>query len=68
MGSFAVIVMFFKGWVDFVGGLGFCMGWRRADLTTFMFVVPLLMLCHFTFCNSFIFILRSQASDRYSNG
>lgn len=44
MGSFTVIVMFYEGWVDFVGGFGFGMRWRRADFTTFMFAVSLLML------------------------
>lgn len=68
MGNFTVIVKFFEGWVDFVGGLGFCMGWCHADLTTFMFVVLFLLFCSFVFCNYFIFIFRSQASDGYSNG
>lgn len=44
MGSFTVIVMFYEGWVDFVGGFGFGMRWRRVDFTTFMFAVSLLML------------------------
>jgi len=50
VGSFAGIVMFFEGWVDYVGGLGFYMGWRHADLMTFMFIFSLLMLCYFIFC------------------
>jgi len=69
VGSFAGIVMFFEGWVDYVGGLGFYMGWRHADLMTFMFIFSLLMLCYFIFCKKNIFLIfRLLAPDRYSFG